>query len=81
MVRHIPKNILKQTKSIMKPMKKKRNNIINNTERKHTDRLKEYDRAGNQLKVYCPHCNGGIVKRRLNSHLQSQKCKKETASK
>ena len=44
---------------------------------KNADRLKEYDRARNQIKVDCPHCNGEIVKRKLNSHLRSQKCKKK----
>ena len=35
----------------------------------------EYDRARNQIKVNCPNCNCEIVKRKLNSHLQTQKCK------
>ena len=41
----------------------------------NADRLKEYDRARNQIKVNCPNCNAEIVKRKLNSHLQTQKCK------
>ena len=49
--------------------------------REHADRLKEHDRARNQIKVDCPHCNGDIAKIKLSSHLQSHKCKKETASK
>ena len=44
---------------------------------KHADKLKEYARARDQIKVYCPHCNSEIIKRKLNSHLQSQKCKKK----
>ena len=44
---------------------------------KHADRLNEHDRARDQIKVYCPHCNGEIVKRKLSSHLRSQKCKKK----
>ena len=43
----------------------------------NADRLKEYDRARNQIKVNCPNCNCEIVKRRLNSHLLTQKCKKK----
>ena len=43
----------------------------------NADRLKEHDRARHQIKVYCPHCDGEIVKRKLKSHLQSQKCKKK----
>ena len=39
--------------------------------------MKEHDRASDQIKVYCPHCNGETVKLKLNSHLQSQKCKKK----
>ena len=42
---------------------------------KNADRLKEYDRAINQIKLCCPHCNGEISVRKLNRHLQSQKCK------
>ena len=42
---------------------------------KNADRLKEYDRARNQIKICCPNCNGELVKRRLKSHLQTQKCK------
>ena len=41
----------------------------------NADRLKEYDRARNQIKINCPNCNCEIVKRKLNSHLQTQKCK------
>ena len=41
----------------------------------NADRLEEYDRAKNQIQLCCPHCNGEIVKRKLNSHLQTQKCK------
>ena len=41
----------------------------------NADRLKEYDRARNQIKVNCPNCNCEIVKRKLKSHLQTQKCK------
>ena len=37
--------------------------------------MKEYDRAGNQLKVYCPHCEREIITRKINSHLQSQEYK------
>ena len=44
----------------------------------NADRLKEYDRARNQIKVNCPNCNCEIVKRKLNSHLQTQTCKKKT---
>ena len=44
----------------------------------NADRLKEYDRARNQIKVNCPNCNCEIVKRKLNSHLQTQKCKSST---
>ena len=44
---------------------------------KTVDRLKEYDRARNQLKVYCPHCEREIITRKMNSHLQSQKCKQK----
>ena len=44
---------------------------------KNADRLKEHDRARDQINLYCPQCNGEIVKRKLNSHLQSQKCKKK----
>ena len=44
---------------------------------KHVYRLNEHDRARDQIKVYCSHCNGEIVKRKLNSHLRSQKCKKK----
>ena len=40
--------------------------------------MKEYDRARNQIKVNCPNCNCEIVKRKLNSHLQTQTCKKKT---
>ena len=39
------------------------------------EHLLEYDRARNQIKVNCPNCNAEIVKRKLNSHLQTQKCK------
>ena len=39
------------------------------------EHYKEYDRARNQIKVNCPNCNAEIVKRKLNSHLQTQKCK------
>ena len=39
------------------------------------EHYKEYDRARNQIKVNCPNCNCEIVKRKLNSHLQTQKCK------
>ena len=42
---------------------------------KNADRLKEYDRARNQIKLCCPSCNCEIVKRKLNSHLQTQRCK------
>ena len=46
---------------------------------KNADRLKEYDRARNQvrdqIKIHCPNCNCEIVKRKLNGHLQTQKCK------
>ena len=43
----------------------------------NADRLKEYDRTRNPIKVCCPHCNREIITRRLNRHLQSQKCKKK----
>ena len=46
----------------------------------NADRLKEYDRARNQIKINCPNCNCEIVKRKLNSHLQTQTCKKKTHS-
>ena len=42
---------------------------------KNADMLKEYDRARDQIKVNCPNCNCEIVKRKLNRHLQTQKCK------
>ena len=42
------------------------------------EHYKEYDRARNQIKVNCPNCNCEIVKRKLNSHLQTQTCKKKT---
>ena len=42
---------------------------------KNKEHFLEYDRARNQIKVNCPNCNAGIVKRKLNSHLQTQKCK------
>ena len=38
-------------------------------------KVEEYERARNQLNVYCPHCNREIITNKLNSHLQSQKCK------
>ena len=44
---------------------------------KNDDSLKGYDRARNHLKVYCPHCERETIKSKLNSHLQSQKCKKK----
>ena len=40
--------------------------------------MKGYDRARNQIKIYCPHCNGEFVKIKLNSHLQSQNCKNKS---
>ena len=55
--------------------KKKRKSIKNNTEKKNADRMKEYERARDQIKVNCPNCNCEVVKRKLNSHLQTQKCK------
>ena len=43
------------------------------------ERIKEYDRVRNQvrdqIKIHCPNCNDEIVKRHLNRHLQTQKCK------
>ena len=42
---------------------------------KNADRLKEYDRVRNQIKLCCPNCNCEIFKRKLNRHLQTQKCK------
>ena len=42
---------------------------------KNADMLKEYDRARDQIKINCPNCNCEIVKRKLNRHLQTQKCK------
>ena len=42
---------------------------------KNADRLKEYDRARNQIKICCPNCNCEIVKLKLKSNLQTQKCK------
>ena len=43
------------------------------------ERIKEYDKVRNQvrdqIKVNCPNCNCEIVKRKLNRHLQTQKCK------
>ena len=45
---------------------------------KNADRVKEYERARDQIKVNCPNCNCEIVKRKLNSHLQTQTCKKKT---
>ena len=42
---------------------------------KNADRLKVYDRARNQIKLCCPNCNCEIVKRKLKSHIQTQKCK------
>ena len=45
---------------------------------KNADRVKEYERARDQIKVNCPNCNAEIVKRKLNSHLQTQTCKKKT---
>ena len=44
---------------------------------KNDDRLKEYDRARSRLKVCCPHCDRETITRKMNSHLQSQKCKKK----
>ena len=71
------KIILKKRKSIMKTINKKRKKIINNAE-KNADRLKEYDRVRHQvrdqIKMHCPNCNCEIVKRKLNSHLQTQRC-------
>ena len=46
----------------MKPIKKKRKSITTKYRDKNADKLKEYDRAREQIKVYCPHCNGEIVK-------------------
>ena len=42
---------------------------------KNADRVKEYERARDQIKVNCPNCNCEVVKRKLNRHLQTQKCK------
>ena len=42
---------------------------------KNADMLKEYERARGQIKVNCPNCNCETAKRKLNRHLQSQKCK------
>ena len=42
---------------------------------KNADMLKEYERARDSIKVNCPNCNCEVVKRKLNSHLQTQKCK------
>ena len=42
---------------------------------KNADMLKEYERARDSIKVNCPNCNCEVVKRKLNRHLQSQKCK------
>ena len=42
---------------------------------KNADRIKEYDRERDQIKVNCPNCNCETAKRKLNRHLQSQKCK------
>ena len=44
---------------------------------KNADKVKEYDRAGYQIKAYCPHCNSEIGARKLNRHLQTQTCKKK----
>ena len=43
----------------------------------NADKVKEKDRARDQIKAYCPHCNSEIGARKLNRHLQSQKCKKK----
>ena len=53
--------------NIEKNIKKTRTSMTNNTERNNADRLKEYDRARNQLTIYCPHCNGEIIKVILHS--------------
>ena len=44
----------------------------------NADMLKEYDRARDQIKINCLNCNCEIVKRKLNSHLKTQTCKKKT---
>ena len=43
-------------------------------QRENADKVKEYDRARDQIKAYCPHCNSEIGARTLNRHLQPQKC-------
>ena len=77
MVRNIMKHILKKNKKYYEAHKQEAREHNKQNRDKNADRLKEYGRAGNQIKIYCPHCNGEIVKRKLNSHLQSQKCKKK----
>ena len=41
---------------------------------KNADKVKGYERARDQIKTYCPHCNSEIGARKLNRHLQTQKC-------
>ena len=67
-----------QTKEYYEAHNKERKQYDNKYREKAADKLQEYERARNQLNIYCPHCNREIITRKLNSHLQSQKCKNES---
>ena len=41
---------------------------------KNADKVREYDRARDQITAYCLHCNSEIGARKLKRHLQTQKC-------
>ena len=66
---------IEKTKEYYKAHKEEAKEYDKQYRETNSDSLKEYDRARNQIKICCPNCNGEIVKRKLNSHLQTQKCK------
>ena len=55
----------KKTKEHYEAHKEEAKEHNNQYREKHDDRLKEYDRAREQINIYCPHCNGEIVKKKV----------------
>ena len=40
----------------------------------NTDRLKEYDRVRNKVKVVCPNCDTEVCTKSLARHQETEKC-------